>query len=153
MPEVHCPERAEDSTDDGRHRGGSRDEKTLLPDDERGFRYGLVGFTRQGREETPSAWGWGNRTWGAAMTAADHLSDGDLIAWEDETSSEDRRARLGAHLAGCPACRARLAEFQAVERLLQERFPPVDDPIARERLLDRLRRARRRPPEGGSEAR
>ena len=76
------------------------------------------------------------------MSAVEHLSDGELVAWDDGSLREERQARVEAHLAACPACRVRLAGFQEVERLLRERYPLVDDPAARDRILERLVDAR-----------
>lgn len=78
------------------------------------------------------------------MSATEHLTDGDLVAWDDGSLAEERRARVEAHLAACPACCGRLAAFQKVERLLQESYPLVDDPAARDRILERLQAERLR---------
>jgi anti-sigma factor RsiW len=78
------------------------------------------------------------------MSATQHLTDGELVAWDDRSLDEGLGRRVEDHLAACPACREHLADFLEVERLLQERYPLVDDPAARERILERLQAERLR---------
>jgi anti-sigma factor RsiW len=76
------------------------------------------------------------------MTTGEHASDGDLVAWDDGSVDEARRTWLSAHLAGCSACRERLAGLQEVDRWIQEQYPLVDDSAARGAIIERLRAER-----------
>lgn len=49
-----------------------------------------------------------------------HPSDGDLSAYLDGRLEDAVRARLEAHLAGCPTCRQALEELRAVRQALRE---------------------------------
>src|SRR5881628_3559891 len=51
--------------------------------------------------------------------AQSHL-DHDLSLYLDGVLSPGERSTVAAHLAGCPACRTRLAELQGVSRLVAE---------------------------------
>jgi anti-sigma factor RsiW len=64
-----------------------------------------------------------------------HLSDGDLVAYIDGDLADERHQRLAAHLARCAACRQRLEEFRGVGELIRQRYPPVDDPEARAKIV------------------
>ena len=86
------------------------------------------------------------------MARSKHVSDADLVAYEDNDPADAARvARIAAHLVACPACRQRLADFAEVGRLLRERYPLKDDPAARAAILARIAEEReRRAREAGS---
>lgn len=50
--------------------------------------------------------------------------DGDLLSYADDALSPDEAAGLTDHLAGCARCARRVAELQAVRRLLAAAPPP-----------------------------
>jgi anti-sigma factor RsiW len=64
--------------------------------------------------------------------------DEDLSAWIDGELAGQRRAALEAHLAGCAACSARVAELRAVDRALLALPAPAPGAGLRERLGARL---------------
>lgn len=68
-----------------------------------------------------------------------HLSDADLVAYDDGTMTAERQARADAHLARCSACQRRIEEFREVGRLIRETYPLVDDPEARARIVAQSR--------------
>lgn len=77
--------------------------------------------------------------------------EADLSAWIDGELPAPRRAAVGAHLAGCPACAARVEELRAVDRALRALPSPTAGAELRERLAGRLSAGReapgvRRPP-------
>lgn len=45
-----------------------------------------------------------------------HLSDEQLIGYTHQTLADDQREAMDRHLAGCPDCRARLTEHEALQR-------------------------------------
>jgi DNA-binding beta-propeller fold protein YncE len=51
-----------------------------------------------------------------------HLTEQQLIDGIYRALTDDQRAKIDQHLAGCPACRAELAEHQAVERRIRYRI-------------------------------
>jgi len=69
----------------------------------------------------------------------------DLIAYTDGYLTEGRRELVEAHLRACPHCRARVAAFDDVDRLLREGTPLTDDPNGRAMLRTRLERSGRNP--------
>ena len=73
------------------------------------------------------------------MPTGKHASDGDLLAWQDGSIDGVRRTWLASHLESCLACRDRLSQFQGIERLLQERYPLVDDAESQRAILERMR--------------
>jgi hypothetical protein len=50
-----------------------------------------------------------------------------LSAWRDESLPRAERARLAAHLASCPACHDRLAQYDAIAAELRAQPVPVPD--------------------------
>jgi hypothetical protein len=73
------------------------------------------------------------------MPTGKHASDGDLLAWEDGSVNGARRTWLASHLESCLVCRDRLAQFQGIERLIQEQFPLIDDAESQKEILERMR--------------
>jgi hypothetical protein len=87
---------------------------------------------------------------GAPLPGPDHLSagpEGLLMRWLDGEVTTSERARVAAHLAGCPECmrevRVHRALFRGVSRLPKPR-PPADlaARITAAALADRRRRRR-----------
>jgi len=70
----------------------------------------------------------------------------DLIAYTDGYLTGGRRELVEAHLRACPHCRARVAAFDEVDRLLREGTSLTDDPHGRAMVRTRLERAGRNPP-------
>ena len=64
-----------------------------------------------------------------------HLSDADLVASIDGALAGERQTRLTAHLSTCAACRQRLEEFRSLGDRIRERYPLVDDPDARAKII------------------
>lgn len=59
------------------------------------------------------------------MTESCDVSPGDLIAYRAGDLPPARMAAAGAHLASCPACRERLADFDEVDRLVRAADPQM----------------------------
>jgi len=68
--------------------------------------------------------------------------DEDLSAWIDGELAAPRRSAVGAHLASCSACTARVAELRAVDRVLRSLPEPAVRAALRERLGESLSGAR-----------
>jgi hypothetical protein len=70
------------------------------------------------------------------LECAAHISSEVLSAWRDGLLSEHEMARLSTHAPDCPACRARLADFDAVSAALlrQRELEPG------ERIVESVRR-------------
>jgi anti-sigma factor RsiW len=68
--------------------------------------------------------------------------DEDLSAWIDGELAAPRRSAVGAHLASCSACTARVAELRAVDRALRSLPEPAVRAALRERLGESLSGAR-----------
>ena len=59
------------------------------------------------------------------MTESCDVSPGELIAYRAGDLPPARMAAAEAHLAGCPACRERLAGFDEVDRLMRAADPQM----------------------------
>lgn len=59
------------------------------------------------------------------------LPSASLVAYADGTLSATERKKIEDHIHGCPSCQRALAEFAAVDTLLRDATPPLDDPAGR----------------------
>jgi hypothetical protein len=66
------------------------------------------------------------------------ITDTELLAYRDGELAAARQAAVGAHIADCPSCQARLAESDLVTRTLTLGSPLRDQPVARAALQERL---------------
>lgn len=57
-----------------------------------------------------------------------HASGEDLVAYADGYLAGRRLAAVEGHLRACPRCRAHLAAFREVDRVVRTGVAPVDDP-------------------------
>ena len=66
-------------------------------------------------------------------------SEGALVAYLDGELAPGLRAQLVAHVRTCAVCQQHLATSRDLARVLQERTPLVDDPVARRAIVARVR--------------
>ena len=83
------------------------------------------------------------------MIPACDLPPEDLVAYADGALHAARKELVAAHLQVCPDCRQRMAEFTAVDRLLQAHTPLIHDRAQQQALVVRIEQVagrQRRPP-------
>lgn len=69
-----------------------------------------------------------------------HITDEDLVAYDDDALLPNERDRVTTHVASCPSCQGRLEEFRRVARLMRAATPWLDDPEGQAALIARLER-------------
>lgn len=72
------------------------------------------------------------------MTISHHATDETLLRYAAGTLATGPRIVVEAHLAGCPACRARVVEFEALGGTVLEETQPT--PLSASMLADTLAR-------------
>src|SRR5215211_6693704 len=80
-----------------------------------------------------------------AMIPACDLPPEDLVAYADGGLHAARKELVAAHLQACPDCRRRMAEFVAVDRLLQAHTPLIHDRAQQQALVARIEQMAGRP--------
>lgn len=86
---------------------------------------------------------------GATLVCAERIDAETLSAWRDGLLPEDRARWLAAHTPGCPACGARLADYNYIRAALREQRIPRSGsdpwPAMRTLIVRDPRGGRRRP--------